>query len=112
MGTTGVRVEHYIYNSETGDDHVQTVLALLAEREESIEYHDVAAADDRRDGLREAMLTLRNAVRIGTNPDEIYDPEGIPDFSVGVLVTEEQTGRRRLHIGTEAVTVLRDDGSE
>lgn len=103
---SNVRVKHYIYNSETAADHVQAVLELLAEREEQVEHHDVAAADDRRDGLREAMLTLRDAVRIGANPDEIYDADGNPDFSVGALVTEAETGRRSLHVGAEALRVL------
>lgn len=103
---TAMRVEHYIYNSETEGEHVQAVLDRLSEREEPIEYHDVAAAEDRRDGLREAMLTLRNAVRIGTNPEEIYDAAGKPDFSMGVLITEQSTGRRTLHFGTEALDAL------
>lgn len=105
-------VRHYIYNSESGDAHVATVLDRIAEREESVELHDVAAADDRRDGLRDAMLTLRNAVRIGRNPDEIYDADGDPDFSAGVLVTEESTGRRHLHIGRDALEALESDGNE
>lgn len=104
-----VLVRHYIYNSETGDAHVEAVLDRLADREESIELHDVAAAEQRQDGLRDATLTLRNAVRIGRNPEKIYDADGHPDFSAGVLVTEESTGRRRLHIGEEALAVLEGD---
>lgn len=99
-------VRHYIYNSETGDAHVDVVLDRIAEREESVELHDVAAADDRRDGLRDATLTLRNAVRIGKNPEEVYDADGNPDFSAGVLITEEPTGRRHLHIGEDALEAL------
>lgn len=105
-------VKHYIYNSERADAHVTTVLDRIAERDESVELHDVAAADDRRDGLRDAMLTLRNAVRIGRNPDEIYDADGDPDFSAGVLVTEESTGRRHLHVGTDALEALDSGESE
>lgn len=104
-----MRVRHYLYDSETGGDHVEAVLHQLADRDESVALQDVAAADDRDDAIREAMLTLRDAVRIGSNPDEIYDEDGRPDFSPGVLITEEPTGRRNLHIGSEALAVLEAD---
>lgn len=104
-----MRAREYIYDSDTAGPHVDAVLDRLDERDESVEYVDVAAADDRRDGLREAMLTLRESIRIGSNPDEIYDEDGNPDFSTGVLVTEAETGRRSLHVGEEALDVLGSD---
>jgi hypothetical protein len=104
-----MRVRHYLYDSETGDDHVEAVLDRLADRDESVALQDVAAADDHSDAIREAMLTLRDAVRIGSNPDEIYDDDGRPDFSPGVLITEKSTGRRELYIGREALAVLDAD---
>ncbi|WP_222920070.1 hypothetical protein [Natrinema sp. SYSU A 869] len=104
-----MRVQSYIYNSETAAEHVETVLERLSDRDESIDYLDIAAADDRDDAIREAMLTVRESVRIGTNPDEIYDEDGNPDFSAGVLVTKAPTGRRTLTIGADALEELDDE---
>lgn len=102
-----MRARSYVYDAETAEPHVEAVLDRLAAREETVERLDVAAAEDRRAALREAVLTVREATRIGSNPEGIYDAEGDLDFSAGVLVTEEPTGRRSLHVGTEALEVLR-----
>lgn len=107
-----MRVRSYLYDAETADDHVETVLERLSDRDESIDYVDVAAADDRDDAVREAMLTVRESVRIGTNPDEIYDEDGNPDFSAGVLVTQAPTGRRRLHLGADALEALDESDTD
>jgi hypothetical protein len=104
-----MRVNHYIYDSESAEEHVDAVLERLSSRDESIDYLDVAAADDRDDAIREAMLTVRESVRIGTNPDGIYDDDGNPDFSPGVLVTQAPTGRRGLSVGRDALEALDDE---
>lgn len=103
-----MRVRAYLYNSAVSADHVQTVLDHLASRDDP-ELVDVAEGDDAR---RQAMLTLRESIRIGDNPDAIYDDEGTPDFAPGVLVTEDETGRRHLHVGSEAVATLEDAPDE
>lgn len=107
-----MRVRTYIYNSETAADPVEAVLERLDERDESIDRQDVAAADDRTDALREAMLTVRESVRIGENPDGIYDEDGNPDFSSGVLVTEAATGRRNLYVGRDALEALDSESDD
>ncbi|WP_226005304.1 hypothetical protein [Natrinema salinisoli] len=104
-----MRVRHYIYDSERAEEHVDAVLERLSSRDEGIEYLDVAAADDRDDAIREAMLTVRESVRIGTSPDGIYDDDGDPDFSAGVLVTQEPTGRRGLSVGRAALEALDEE---
>lgn len=66
---------------------------------------------DRADARREAMLTVGEATRIGTKPDAVFDEDGNPDFSDGVIVTEDERGRRELHVGVDALEALdaRDD---
>ena len=104
-----MRVLTYVYDSATAETHVEQVLARLAERPEEVERHDVAASENRADGIREAMLTVRNAVRIGTNPEGIYDDDGRPDFSAGAMITEAETGRRTLHVGADALDALDEE---
>jgi hypothetical protein len=101
-----MRATAYVYDSETAEPHVEAVLAALDAREEDVEIQDVADADDRADARREAMLTVKSAVRIGRSPDGIYGEDGSPDFSAGALITEEETGRRNLHVGREALAAL------
>jgi len=103
-----MRVVSYVYDSAKKRSHVLEVLRLLDEREEDPELIDVDAAKSREDGRRKAMLTVKNAVRIGSTPGELFDEEGKPDFSVGALITEADTGRRTLHIGTDAVEALQE----
>jgi hypothetical protein len=104
-----MRVLYYIYDSEDPAPHVEAVLDELAARDEVVTHVDVAGAETREDGLREAMLSLRESIRIGSNPREIYDEDGTPDFSAGVLITEAETGRRSLHVGKEALEALRSE---
>ena len=106
-----MRVRDYIYNSAAAPDHVAAVREALADRED-VDPLDVGAADDREAALREAMLTLRESVRIGENPDAIYDDDGEPDFTAGVLITEDETGRRHLHVGPEALDALAGEDDE
>lgn len=102
-----MRVRSYIYNSGAAPDHVERVLDLLDEREETVELQDLAA-EDGDDARREAMLTLRESMRIGENPEGIYGEDGTPDFATGVLITENEVGRRDVHVGNDALDVLRE----
>lgn len=96
----------YVCDSAAPAANVETVRARLEESGAEFELIDVAAANSRQEGRREAMLTIKNAVRIGSAPSELFDEDGTPDFSTGALITEESTGRRSLHVGREAVEIL------
>jgi hypothetical protein len=104
-----MRVLAFVYDSSESVDHVETVLSRLADHDEEINYVDVAAAETDADGQREAMLTVKNGVGIGTPPEELYGADGQPDFSVGALITEQPTGRRSLHVGEEARDALNEN---
>lgn len=52
------------------------------------------------------MLLVGESTRIGSNPEETFDEAGNPDFSMGVLITEQETGRRDLHISEEMLDAL------
>lgn len=104
-----MHIRNYIYDGETAPGHVDAVLERLSAREESVDRLDVSATDDRDDAVREAMLQVRESVRIGTSPDGIYDEDGTPDFSAGVLIAQEPTGRRSLFVGEAALEALADD---
>lgn len=97
-----MRVRAYLYNSESAAEHVQAVLDRVTERE-GVELVDVGEGDDAR---REAMFALRESVRVGDNPEDIYGDDGTPEFATGVLVTEDVTGRRSLHVGREALEAV------
>lgn len=105
-----MRVISYVYDSTDTDAHVDAVLNLIESRDEEVDLLDIAIVDNREDGHREAMLTVKNAVRVGSPPETLFDETGHPDFSAGALLTEEPTGRRSLPVGTEALEVLRDEG--
>lgn len=105
-----MRVLTYVYDSERANTHVEATLAALQKREESIEHVDVAAYDDHGEAMREATLAVKSGVGIGTTPDDLFDVEGNPDFSPGALITEAETGRRRLHVGTDTLDALDVDG--
>lgn len=104
-----MRVTDFIYDSGATPPHVEAILDRLAERDDPVEVRDVGAADDREDAVREAILTVRGAVRVGKTPDALYDDEGNLDFSAGALITERETGRRTLHTGREALEALAPD---
>lgn len=102
-----MRVRSYIYDSDTAAPHVESVLEHLDARDEDVDRLDVGTASDPGNARREAMLTVKGAVRIGSVPSELFDESGSPDFSAGALVTESPTGRRTLHVGSDALDVLR-----
>lgn len=104
-----MRVLAFVYDSADSPDHVESVLDRLDGRTEEIDYVDIAASETEADGQREAMLTVKNAVGIGTPPEELYGDDGTPEFAVGALITEESTGRRSLHVGEDAVAALRSE---
>jgi hypothetical protein len=104
-----MRVLTYVYDSRNADPHVEEVLAALEGREESVDRIDVAAFEDRADAIRKATLAVKSGVGIGTTPDALFDQDGDPDFSPGALITEAETGRRRLHVGTDALDALGND---
>ena len=106
-----MRVRSFIYDATVADEGVERVLDRLAERPEDVEYHDVGA-DDTGDARREAMLTLRESMRIGENPEGIYGEDGTPAFATGVLITESEVGRRDIHVGSDALDALENDGGE
>jgi len=103
-----MRVRAFIYNSGAGTEQAERVRELLDDREETVELHDVGSGDT-EDARREAMLTLRESMRIGENPDGIYGEDGTPDFATGVLITENEIGRREIHVGSDALDALRED---
>ena len=109
-----MRVVAYVYDSADPADHVADVLELLDERETpaGFEPTDVDAGDDRTAAERDATLTVKSAVRIGTPPAELFGEDGSPDFSTGALVTEAETGRRSLHVGATAREVLETERDE
>jgi hypothetical protein len=92
----------FIYNSDRTTPAVDSVLEALADRGGAVDHIDTADADTKR----EAMLAVGNATRVGSKPAEIFDGDNNPEFSRGVLITEQATGRRELHIGDEMLEVL------
>lgn len=102
-----MRVLAYVYDSADADAHVHAVLDRLQAREESVDLVDVAEAAEDSSGHREAVLTVKRAVRVGSLPEDLFDARGRPDFSAGALVTEAPTGRRSLHVGPAAAEALR-----
>jgi hypothetical protein len=103
-----MRATAYVYESASADTHVDAVLDLLATRTEDVDRIDVSAHDDRAAARREAMLTVKSAVRVGSPPAALFDEDGDPDFSTGALVTEASTGRRSLHVGADALERLQE----
>jgi hypothetical protein len=103
-----MRVVEFLYDSERASETGQRVARLVADRAESVTTVDLGTADDRADARREAMLSVGAATRIGGKPDALFDDDGDPDFSDGAIVTQEETGRRSLLVGADAVEALKD----
>ncbi|MFB6121698.1 MAG: hypothetical protein ABEJ68_11360 [Halobacteriaceae archaeon] len=97
-----MRVIDFVYDSASAPPHVTAVLDAIETREEDVRILDVSGDASRRD----ASLAVREAVRIGDYPEELYGDDGTLDFSPGALVTEAPTGRRTLHVGADALDAL------
>ncbi len=93
-----VRPETFLYDSSQADDTVRTVRDRLPPDTRTL---DVAADATHR----EATIALKQAVRIGRPPDELY-VDGVLDFGPGVLITAAPTGRKELHVGQAALDAL------
>jgi hypothetical protein len=101
-----MRVVQFLYDSERAGETGQRVARLVEERPEGVDVTDLGTADDRGDAQRAAMLSVGAATRIGGKPDAIFDEDGNPDFSAGAVVIEQETGRRDLYVGGDAVDAL------
>lgn len=101
-----MRVVSYVYDSTRAGPTVAATLDAIASREEAVDLIDVGTGGDREDVRREALLTVKSAVRVGSLPDALFDGDGRFDVSAGVLITEAPTGRRSLHVGREALKAL------
>lgn len=95
-----VPVRSFVFDSDDVPSHVERVRTALDTREESIDCVDAA------DSERDATLTIKEAVRIGSVPETLFDDDGRLDVSEGVLVTETESGRRSIHVGQEALEAL------
>jgi hypothetical protein len=104
----GVRVVDYVYDSAAAPDHVEAVLAAIADRPEEPRLLDVSGGASRR----EATLAVKAAVRVGGFPADLYGEDGTLDVSPGVLVTEAPTGRRSMHVGAAALSALDYDSPD
>lgn len=100
-----MRVIEFLYDSERASETGKQVAERVRERPEEVAITDLGAGD-RDDARREAMLSVGDATRIGTKPDTLFDDDGNPDFSDGVVITEDDRGRRELAIGEEALSLL------
>lgn len=92
----------FIYDSGEMGPTVDAVLTWLKDRQEPVNRIDVATDGN----VREAMLLLGESTRIGPKPDAVFDDDGNPDFSDGVLITEQETGRRTVRIGDDMLEVV------
>jgi hypothetical protein len=104
-----MRVVEFLFDSETASATGRQVSALVDERPETVETTDLGTAKSRDDARREAMLSVGAATRIGSKPDALFDDDGNPDFSMGAVITVEETGRRDLYVGNRAVEALTED---
>jgi len=103
-----MRVIELLHDSERASETGRAVANHVYDRPEAVEEVDLGTGE-RADARRGAMLSVGNATRIGGKPDEIFDESGRPDFSDAAIVTEDERGRRDLHIGEAALAVLDDD---
>jgi hypothetical protein len=101
-----MRVVEFLFDSAAATETGRQVARLVDDRLETVETIDIGGAESRADARREAMLSVGSATRIGGKPDALFDDDGDPDFSAGAVVIEEETGRRDLYVGEEAVDVL------
>jgi len=95
-----VKPEAFLYDSAQADETVQAVRDRLPPDTRTLDVGGEATH-------REATIALKQAVRIGSPPDRLYD-DGILDFGPGVLITVAPTGRKELHVGEAALDALRE----
>jgi hypothetical protein len=100
-----MRVIELLYDSARASDTGQRVAECVRERPESVDTVDLGTGS-RDDARREAMLSVGAATRIGGKPDALFDADGNPDFADAAIVTEDERGRRELHVGESAIEVL------
>jgi hypothetical protein len=100
-----MRVVELLYDSARASETGERVAEHVRARPEDPATIDLGTGD-REDARREAMLSVGAATRIGGKPDALFDEGGDPDFSDGVIVTEDERGRRELHVGEGALAAL------
>ncbi|MEF8786566.1 MAG: hypothetical protein V5A45_11590 [Haloarculaceae archaeon] len=100
-----MRVIEFLYDSERASETGERLAERVRARQEGIDFVDLGTGS-REDAQREAMLSVGDATRIGTKPAALFDDDGNPDFSDGVVVTEDDRGRRELSVGEAALAVL------
>jgi len=100
-----MRVLELLWDSAQASETGERVAARVRERSESVEVIDLGT-ESREDARREAMLSVGTATRIGSKPEALFDDSGDPDFSDGAIVTEDERGRRDLHVGEAALDAL------
>ena len=102
-----MEVIEFLYDSERASETGERLAERVRSRPENVDVIDLGTGD-RADARREAMLSAGDATRIGSKPDAIFDDRGNPDFSDGVVVTEDDRGRRELYAGEAALAALAD----
>ncbi len=102
-----MQVIELLHDTERASETGQAVAERVRDRSETVTEVDLGTGD-RADARRAAMLSVGNATRIGGKPDEIFDENGDPDFSDAAIVTEDERGRRELHVGEDALAALAD----
>jgi hypothetical protein len=100
-----MRVLELLYDSARANETGQRVADRVRERPESVETVDLGTGS-REDARREAMLSVGAATRIGSKPESLFDDSGDPDFADAAIVTEDERGRRELHVGEAALGAL------
>ncbi len=100
-----MRVIEFLYDSQRASETGERVAERIQARPEIVDTVDLGVGS-REDAQREAMLSVGDATRIGTKPDALFDDDGTPDFSDGVVITEDDRGRRELAIGEAALELL------
>lgn len=101
-----MRVVTYVYDSTDADSYVEEVVERIGELGHPVDVIDVGSGPSTEDVRRKGVLRVKDAVRIGSLPDALFDDTGNLDFSAGALITEEPTGRRRLHVGEDALEAM------
>jgi hypothetical protein len=97
-----VEPEVFVFDSSALAPTAATLRDRLEDRP-SVTCIDVSAGSGAR---RDGTLAIKEAVRIGRPPDALYD--GGLDPAPGALVMVEDTGRKSLYVGEDAIEALDD----